>query len=245
MTHANGELKPAVIAHRGASAVAPENTVAAFEAAIATGCDGIELDVRHTSEGRLVILHDKTLDRTTNGSGLVAEMPYQDLRKLDAGSWFAPQFANERVPLLCDILQVYPQRVPLVIELKAPGIAGKVVEEIYNHFLQEGPITFTSFRLEELVNLKRMWRGATCGYLTRTLDPELIDSLRGHGIQQICPEAGALTPEGVAVWHDAGFTVRAWNVSNDELVQRCVECRVDGFTADDPAHALRLVGRGA
>ena len=84
-----------VLAHRGYSAKAPENTMAAFELALAVGADGIELDVHMTRDGEIVVIHDDTLDRTTNGKGPVSDQTMAELRELDAGSWFSPEFAGE------------------------------------------------------------------------------------------------------------------------------------------------------
>ena len=89
--------RPLVIAHRGARGVAPENTLAAFQAALDADADGIELDVTRCATGEIVVIHDDTLDRTTNGSGLVADVNFCSLRALDAGSWFGPQFAGQHI----------------------------------------------------------------------------------------------------------------------------------------------------
>jgi glycerophosphoryl diester phosphodiesterase len=96
---------PRIIAHRGASAVAPENTLAAFRAAAASGATWVEFDASLTKDGRPVVFHDDQLDRTTDGAGLLAETPFEVLTHLDAGSWFAPEFAGEMVPTLEEVLE--------------------------------------------------------------------------------------------------------------------------------------------
>src|SRR5512146_1026748 len=98
-----GLQKPLVFAHRGASKVAPENTLPAFEAAIALGADGVELDVQATADGKLVVFHNPRLEGTTNGSGPVSAQTFDRLRALDAGSWFAPAFAGTRIPTLTEV----------------------------------------------------------------------------------------------------------------------------------------------
>ena len=107
-----------VIAHRGNSSEAPENTLPAFKQAIALGVDMIELDVHLTKDGRLVVLHDVLLDRTTSGTGFVKDYTYQELQKLDAGSWFSQHFKGEQLPLLEDILTLAKGQTIVLIEIK-------------------------------------------------------------------------------------------------------------------------------
>jgi len=117
LCRAPGEL-PKLVGHRGALAVAPENTMASFERAWRDGADLVELDVRLSADGRVVVLHDLTLDRTTDGTGPVTEATLAELKQLDAGAWFAPSFAGERIPALIEVLAWARDQVGLVIELK-------------------------------------------------------------------------------------------------------------------------------
>lgn len=119
-----------IVCHRGANHVAPENTLAAAEICYRNGYDYVELDLQTSADGRLVVLHDATLDRTTNGSGAVAEATWAELAGLDAGSWFDPRFADQRIPLLDDMLQLAASLGgKLYIELKAadPGAMLKAI----------------------------------------------------------------------------------------------------------------------
>lgn len=111
-------LKPKIICHRGASLVAPENTFAAAQAALRLGGDIIELDVRESRDGVLYVLHDETVDRTTNGTGPIAEMTSAEVDALDAGAWFAPDFAGERVPRLAEYLAHFKDRAGFYVEVK-------------------------------------------------------------------------------------------------------------------------------
>jgi glycerophosphoryl diester phosphodiesterase len=105
-------LRPLVCAHRGRSGVAPENTLAAFEAAVDLGADFLELDVRRSADGEIVCIHDATVDRTTDGTGAVADLTLAELRALDAGSWKDARYAGERIPLLSAVLaQIAPRLV--------------------------------------------------------------------------------------------------------------------------------------
>src|SRR5882672_765563 len=135
-----------VSAHRGASGYAPENTLAAFRLAAELGADMIEFDVHLTADDRLVVLHDDTLDRTTSGSGYVRDHTWDEICRLDAGGWYAPQFAGQRVPLLEDVLSWAREAgMPLSIEMKRPNaalnrdpypeLAARVIERIHAHDL--------------------------------------------------------------------------------------------------------------
>src|SRR5438270_12822926 len=124
---------PIIIAHRGGSAEAPENTMAAFRHAIDIGMRFVELDVQMSREGELVVMHDETVDRTNDGTGAIHDMTLEELRNLDAGSWFGPQFVGEKIPMLREVLELcMGAGVGVVIELKAPeinvGLEEKVVK---------------------------------------------------------------------------------------------------------------------
>jgi glycerophosphoryl diester phosphodiesterase len=111
--------RPWVIAHRGTPYDAPENTLISFERAIQQGADLIELDVRQTADRHLVIIHDETLDRTTNGSGTISAATFEELQALDAGAWMGKSFEGEKIPTLADVLTLTRSRAGLVIEIKA------------------------------------------------------------------------------------------------------------------------------
>lgn len=110
-----------IVAHRGSSGSAPENTLAAFRKAIADGADGIELDVRLTRDGELVVLHDQRINRTTNGRGKIWDLTLAEMRQFDAGSWYAKKFSRERIPTLREVLDLLPQHFLLNIEVKTDG----------------------------------------------------------------------------------------------------------------------------
>ena len=107
-----------IIAHRGASAYAPENTLAAFDKALDLGAAHVEFDLHFSADGQVVVIHDDTVDRTTNGSGAVAALTLAQLKSLDAGSWFAAQFSEERIPTLVELLERYKDRLHFHIEVK-------------------------------------------------------------------------------------------------------------------------------
>ena len=146
-----------IIAHRGSSSAAPENTIAAFDVAVEQGADYIELDVQMTMDQHVVVIHDDTVDRTTNGNGLVKNYTLDQLKKLDTGSWFDQQDTNERIPTLQEILERYSQRIGILIEIKHPkrqiGIE-KAVARIINRFAYSRHIIIQSFDVHALQRIK-------------------------------------------------------------------------------------------
>lgn len=230
-----------VIAHRGASHTAPENTFAAFEIALAEGAHGIETDVQASKDGVLFLMHDRRLDRTTNGRGRLRDYTSKELRELDAGVWKEPRYRGQRVPLLSEFLERYAGKLPLVLELKDSATA-VLLPELLGEVREGANITFTSFELPYLRALKARLPRAYCGYLARSWPIRLAPVLREIGIQQICPKVTELKPADVSAWHDEGFNVRAWAVKSDEFVLRCGALSVDGFTVDFPGRAIELLG---
>ncbi|WP_300667848.1 glycerophosphodiester phosphodiesterase family protein [Desulfoluna sp.] len=136
--------RPLITAHRGYAATAPENTLAAFEAAVVAGADATEFDVHRSGDGTLVVIHDETVDRTTNGTGAVAELSDAYLRSLDAGSWKGEQFQGEQIPTLEETL-VYLKKCGMValLEIKTPSIVDDVVAMLYATGMEERTLIVT------------------------------------------------------------------------------------------------------
>ena len=127
-----------VIAHRGFSGAAPENTLAAVRAAIEVGADMVEIDVTLTSDGHIVVIHDETLDRTTTGSGRVSDFTLTELQRLDAGGWFAPRFAGERIPTLDQVLDEIEGRILLNVEIKSEAVERGIVTKVASAIRKRG-----------------------------------------------------------------------------------------------------------
>jgi glycerophosphoryl diester phosphodiesterase len=151
------DLERVVAAHRGARRYAPENTVRAFEEALSRGARAIELDVRLTSDGELVVIHDALVDRTTDGTGVVASLSGSEVRGFDAGSWYSPDCAGERVPTLDQVLRLTAGRARLNIELKsvpADPVAAKVVNAVAAHSAADRAVLM-SFDVGSVLAAKR------------------------------------------------------------------------------------------
>ncbi len=220
------------IAHRGASGYAPENTVAAFDLALEMAASGIETDVQVTRDGELVLFHDNLVDRTTNGCGPLADHTVEELKQLDAGSWFAPEFAGQRIPTLAEFADAFFDRIPTCVEVKDPLAVEPLVS-----FLRDrsdlSRVQITSFSWSALLRVRAALDVGT-GFLCRTFNRDIIDRCLGRGIDQICPPVVGLDAELVEVAHDHGLTVRAWGVKSRDDVSRVVNSGADGATCNWP-----------
>lgn len=224
-----------VIAHRGASSYAPENTLAAFDLALQLGVHHIELDVDFTSDGHIVVIHDDTVDRTTNGSGPVTSHPLATLRGFDAGSSFDARFAGERIPTFDEVLERYKGRVHIHTEIKgrSPYLSQRTADLIRRHGMEK-EVTITSFQKTRLEEMRGYAPELPTGWLVGEVSDATIAQARSIGVRQLCPRANTVTPEVVHRLHAEGFVARAWGVSNEDLMQKVVQAGADGMTVNFP-----------
>ncbi len=234
-------------AHRGASTVAPENTLAAFTIAAHEGYDGVELDVQLSKDGEVIVFHDKTLDRTTNGSGLVQEQTVSELRKLDAGAWFADSFAGETIPILADVFEQFGNKLLLSVELKGQDetLAQRTVQLIEAYQLRSS-IIVSSFNNRLLRQVHRENKHIAVG---RLLQPTtlLLNGLenRLRNLTDGKPVAFHLHHSTVNAkvirWaHKQKCRVNAWTVNEREEIIRMRDLGVDMIISDKPeiVHAV-------
>lgn len=234
-----------IIAHRGFSAVAPENTLAAFEAALLAGANALELDVRMTRDERLVVIHDATVDRTTNGSGYVKDLTLAELRRLDAGSWFSRKYAGERVPLLNEVLRlVAGKNVVLNIELKTQEVDYHGIERKLLHVLQRwGLLSNTIISSLNYLTLKRIRTinpRAKVGMLWTLPEVSWVHA-RLLGAAAVHPHFLLVTRELVGQLHDSGLKVFPWTVDDPVIMARLVSWDVDGIITNRPDLLVRLL----
>ena len=224
-----------VIAHRGASSYAPENTLAAFDLALQMGVRHIELDIDFTSDGHIVVIHDDTVDRTTNGSGPVTSHTLAALRALDAGSWFGTTFTGERIPTFNEVLARYKGRAHLHTEIKghSPSLSQRTADVIRTHGM-EGQITITSFQKVRLEEMRAYAPELPTGWLVVEVSEAIIVQARAMGVTQLCPRANTVTPALVRRLHAEGFVARAWGVTTEALMQQVVQAGADGMTVNFP-----------
>ncbi len=230
------------IAHRGASSYAPENTPAAYDLAVEMGATHIELDVHLTADGEVVVIHDDLLDRTTNGHGPVAERTLAELRALDAGAWFAPEFARQRIPTLAEVLAGWGARAHLHIEIKGstPSLVARTVALVRQHGLAE-QVTITSFMREALAETRDLAPDLPTGWLVGEVTDSMVEEALAMGLTQLCPRADYVTPELVERLHGLGLVVRAWGVSDEVLMRRVADAGADGMTVNFPDKLLAYI----
>ncbi len=236
--------RPQLIAHRGASAVAPESTRAAIAAAVRAGADMVELDVQMTRDRRLVIFHDDRLERTTNGRGRLSRTRYAELARLDAGGWFAPRFAGERVLLASQALRQIPRRMGINLELKRtpqrPQLTAGISRLLRRHRLG-ARLILSSFddRLLAPFTHRRMAVALICG---RRPDQSLRLAIR-LGCAAWHPKHTLVTPARIARAHAAGLRVRVWTVDTLPRARQLARWGVDGLFTNDPARLRRAFQR--
>jgi len=229
------------IAHRGASSYAPENTFAAFDLAVEMGIGEVELDVQFTSDSHIIVIHDETLDRTSDTTGPVSERTLEEIQLLDAGSWFDEVYSGEKVHTLDEVFDRYKNEFRFHIEIKskeAEGLASRTCDLVRNYGLEDRT-TITSFWKEWLIESRNYAPEIPTGWLVplgyeTEWDDSIIEEALQEGFTQICPRASLASPYLVRSLHDAGFNVRCWGVFNEELMIKVIESGADAMTLNCP-----------
>lgn len=239
--------RPLVVAHRGSSGEAPENTLPAFELARAQGADAIELDVRLTADGHFVVIHDATVDRTTNGRGEVGSLTLAEIKALDAGSWFDPAFAGTQVPTLVEVLEWAAAVVDLCLELKTPFPDGALPELLrVVAAYPRGRMLFASFDWWLMRRLKLLAPWARVGLIWGRVAPAdpFAFALR-LGQANLHPNVALVDGPFIEKAHGLGLAVFVWTVNGPDLAASLAAMGVDGLVTDYPARvraALRAFG---
>lgn len=235
-------MKFFVWAHRGASAEAPENTLAAFAAAEAAGADGIELDVHLSRDGVPVVIHDDTVDRTTSGRGAVVRLSLSELRRLDAGSWFANRFAGEPVPTLEEVLHWAEGRLRLNLEVKEYA-AGQAILELLPRY-PHARILVSSFDHKLLAALRRVDPELPLGFLVETVFwRSALRRAVAAGAESLNPRSDLVSRPMVTACRRHGLAVYPWTVDAPERIAGLVRQGVDGVFTNDPSQVVALQHR--
>ena len=236
---------PAVQGHRGASALAPETTLAAFRKTIELGADGMEMDLQVTRDGAVVVIHDDTLERTTDGRGRVTDLSLAEVKRADAGVKFGPAYRGERIPTLGEVIDQVKacgnERVRLNLEIKfSEGREGQPedVEERVLAILREAGfverVTVQSFHHPSPAKMKALERRIPIGLLVgaRHPSPDPVAQVREYGADYYAPEDPLVTPELVRALHQTGIPVVTWTVNEEPLMRRLVEAGVGSLPGD-------------
>ena len=235
------------IAHRGGSALGPENTFAAFEKALAAGADGFEFDVHLTRDGHPVIIHDETLERTTNGSGPVGEAALKELQQLDAGSWFGSEFTGEKIPALAELFEHYQEKNLLFnVELKTdltpyPGLPEAVLQ-LVSRFNLEERVIISSFNPETL-KASRIINPKVRTGLLYVLEPENPwDQARELGCYSVHPLFFHLQdPETLARFRREAIPLYPWTVNDPEMMEAFLDAGLEAIITDYPDQLAELI----
>jgi glycerophosphoryl diester phosphodiesterase len=227
-----------VLAHRGASAYAPENTMAAFRLAIDQGADWLELDVQQTKDGHLVVFHDLRMERTTNGTGALRDLTLEQVRQLDAGRWYGPTFEGERVPTFEEVLSLARERnVRIFPEVKDPrlypGIEERMAAAIGAYGYEDKTIV-QSFDMTSLEHLKQINPRLKLAALYTAATQLRVDPPSGVSVVGPPWEAVTADPSLVRDAHASGRQVVVWSVEGAAAVRPLLDARVDGIITSRP-----------
>ena len=239
--------RPMLIGHRGAAGLAPENTIASFAKAIEIGVDAVELDVRASRDGQVVVIHDAAVDRTTNGAGKVADLSAAEIRGLDAGGWFGPKYAGQRIPLLREALKLIGVETVCCVEVKELGLAREIADIIQKAGASDS-VRVLSFMAEYGAALKSLSVGLPFVLLGAPSAEEIESDPRAWIRRAIEAEATALSlqfrgivPHLVSEAHAAGLDVWAWTVNELGDMLHLVEMGVDAIASDRPDILVRTL----
>lgn len=233
-------------AHRGFSGKYPENTMLAFEKAIAEGVDGIELDVQLTKDGEVVIIHDETIDRTTNGKGYVVEYTYEELSKFDASYIYTGKMGFNKIPTLREYFELVKDLdIVTNIELKTgineyPGIEEKVWDMIKEFGLQDR-IIISSFNHFSVMRMKKIAPEMKYGFLSEDWIIDAGKYTHSHGVQCYHPRFNNLIPEVIDELKSYGLEINTWTVNKEEDMRYLISHGIDAIIGNYPDLAKKII----
>lgn len=247
-----------IIGHRGVPCDAPENTLPSFLRASELGLTHVECDLRLTRDGHVVLMHDSTVERTTDGEGKVSELTLEEIRELDCGSWFSEDFTGERVPTLHEFFDALDDDMHAILEVKETHRQDEATRKVLRTTLERGMVcrvSVTSFywnvlelvrTLEPIIETQALVRPigsperSGCGPVPIACSnvDAFLDDPRLSSADVVCPRAGDVDPALIERIHTQGFPVRVWGARTDrrEEILHILRCGVDGMTADHPQY---------
>jgi len=238
---------PIILCHRGAKNYAPENTLPAFKTAIELGADGFELDTQLTSDGHVVVYHDSSVDRTTNGHGKLSSFTLAQVHELEAGSFFSEKFRGEKIPTLDEVFETAGKRAIINVELKNfstpfDNLAEKVCELVRRHGMQKNVI-FSSFLPWNLKKAARLLPEIPRGLITIKGRWGVWGRSFGFNFgdyDALHPYLGDVTAQQVQRVHKLKRRINVWTVNTEEDIRRMAGWGVDGIMTDDPLLAVKI-----
>lgn len=239
--------QPVIFAHRGACTHAPENTLAAFELALAQQADALELDVKLSADGHVVVIHDDTVDRTTDGKGRVRDLSLAEMKALDAGSSFSEKFKGEKIPTLEEVFEAVGKRTFINVELtnyhtRRDDLVESVCMLVKKHKMQKR-VLFSSFLASNLAKARSYLPEVPSGLLA--LNGLLGAWARSFGFtfgkyDALHPNLNDMTRQETVRVHRLKRRVHVWTVNGEQEMHRLFDWGVDGIFTDDPQLAVRV-----
>jgi glycerophosphoryl diester phosphodiesterase len=242
-----------IIGHRGAMGYAPENTIVSFEEAIRRGADWIELDVQLSADGEVVVMHDTSVDRTTNGQGLIRDLPWKKIKGFDAGAWYGNEYSHQYVPSLTDVISRFRNKktarhhpLGVVIELKTiRGSGGSLADAVVALLKKEDfteRVIVISFDAVALQEVRAADKHLPTGFLySEEKDKSPVDFAKEIGAQAIFPRKTCLTTRLVASAHKVGLSVATWTANTKTEMKRIMACGVDAIATNYPDRLRSLL----
>ena len=242
--------RPILFAHRGSSAHAPENTIAAFQLAFEQGCSAFELDTMLSKDGRMVVIHDRDVSRTTDGKGKVDELPANEILIMDAGKWFHKKYSGQKVPLLEQVLEIFGKKMLINIELKnyhspIDPLASMVAELIKDMGLEKN-VVISSFLPGNLGKVRKILKYIPVALLTpRGLTGVLFRSFvyRSLSKEFIHPDFRDVNKEYINKEHQRARRVHAYTVNDEANLSTLIRWGIDGYFCDDPLMAQNVLNQ--
>jgi glycerophosphoryl diester phosphodiesterase len=236
-----------VIGHRGACGHAPENTIASMSKAHALGTKWVEFDVMLAGCGEPIIIHDGTLDRTTNGAGEVAKLNYQTISQLDCGSWFSEQYSGEQIPTLNQLLQ-HVANLNLAINVEIKPTLGfehqtteKTLQSLKSHWpITKNPLLLSSFSIEVLATLHRLYTNYPLGYVINTWDSHWEEMLDRYDCVSLHVDHAIITPGHVQKVKESGRFLLAYTVNDLARAKELFAWGVDSVFTDFPDRIMAI-----
>jgi len=237
--------KTQIYAHKGASKVAPENSMSAFKKAKELGADGLEIDVMFSKDGHIMVHHDFTLGRCEEGVGRVKDYTYFELRKLDIGSKFSEEFKGEKMPSIEETLKFCKENNLLLnIELKTgspydAGIEEKIVEIVEKYEMNESVI-YSSFNHYSLLFIKKISKSAKVAALTQSMMVNPWEYLKLHDIDGLHPHYLSINDKIVSKMNNKNLFVNPYTIDSEEYLKKMFKCKVDAVITNVPDLAIKL-----
>ena len=236
-----------VLAHRGSSKVAPENTESAFRKALEIGADGVEFDVHLTKDKKLVVIHDERVDRTTNDIGYVKDLTLKEIKKLDAGSYFSPKFAGEKILTLEETFEIVKNFKLINIEIKNNIIEYDGIEEIIIDKIRKNKlankIICSSFNHYSIYRIKEIAPDIKTGLLYGSYIYQPWVYAKRLGVNAIHPYYYSISSDIVKLCHDNKIEVNVWTVDDEEIIVKMIQNHVDAIITNFPDMALELLNK--